>query len=207
MRLPLPALAATGMLAAALAAPAAEAATLGVFTRDYGSGPGRIDPGGNDVLATGHVTVSDQSTSRFFDSFDFSSLTYSSIDSLTLTLSFSGAGPSFVPFEAWAVRVQGSNASSSSDDRFAALTDAASPQSVTLTLAADVLGVNAFAHSLATEQLTFWFSEFTPGADSFRLVSASLTVSGTPAAVPLPAAGGLLLGALGGLAVLRRRRR
>jgi hypothetical protein len=212
---PTPAVLAPALLAAAcaltpLAAPMAEAATLGVFTRDYGSAPGRVDPGGNDVLSPGYVTVSDQSTSRFFDSFDFSALSASSIDSLTLTLSFSGAGPSyflFFPTEIWSVRIQGSTPAAATDDHFTTLSDALSPQTVTLSAATDGGGVNAFAQSLASGQLAFWFSESSLFADAFRLTSASLTVEGTPppAPVPLPAGGLLLLGALGGLAARRRR--
>ncbi len=186
----------------------APAATLGTFTHNYGSAPGRIDPGGNDLLSRSFVTVNDRSTGRFFDSFDFSSLSYSSITSIALSLQFTRAGPSgsiLVPTELWAVRIQGSSSGAFLDDQFAFLSDAGSPQTTTISAATDILLVNAFANSLATKSLAFWFSEFTTGGDNFRLSSATLTVNGV-AAVPLPAGGLLLVGALAGLGALRRRK-
>ena len=131
----------------------APAATLGTFTHNYGSAPGRIDPGGNDLLSRSFVTVNDRSTGRFFDSFDFSSLSYSSITSIALSLQFTRAGPSgsiLVPTELWAVRIQGSSSGAFLDDQFAFLSDAGSPQTTTISAATDILLVNAFANSLAT---------------------------------------------------------
>lgn len=67
--------------------------------------------------------------------------------------------------------------------------------------------VNAFAQSVASESFAFWFSEFTPQTDKFKLASAELAVYGTaPTTVPLPAGGLMLLGAVGGLTALRRRK-
>ena len=205
-------------LGAALAQPAAAAPVLlDSFTHNYGTGA--YDPSGSDALSAGHVTVSDQSAVRFSDSFSLASVLGDSIDSLALTLTFSSAGPSGLSFacgyaslslsnECWAVRVQGANSSTQSDDYFATLFSALSPQTFVLSAATDTLGgVNAFATSLSTGTFAFLFSEQTILADKFNLSSAKLEVFGTPAAVPLPAGGLLLIGALGGLAALRRKRR
>lgn len=190
----------------AISAPMAQAATLGTFTHDYGSDPGKVDPGGNDTLTPDSVIVSDQSSSRFSDVFDFSSLSAAAITGFDLVLSFANAGPSLIPGELWSVRVQGSNSSSSLDDMFRTLADILSPQTFSLD-GSTLLAGDAFAHSVATKTFSFWFSENTLFADRFALDSASLTVYGTPSAVPLPAGGLLLLGGLGGLAALRRARR
>ncbi|MFN4155546.1 MAG: VPLPA-CTERM sorting domain-containing protein [Paracoccaceae bacterium] len=200
-------------LCAAMITPAVAAPVLlDTYTHTYGSKHGNVDPGGNDVLSPNHVTVSDQSKSRFFDSFDFAALTIgNTIQSLALTLDFNGAGPHgiFGWKEAWFVRIQGSDKAASNDDYFDLLIDSHSPQTFTISAATDTGSVNAFAASLAGGKFEFWFSEETWFANSFKLKSASLAVFGTPevAAVPLPAGGFLLIGALGGLAALRRRKR
>ena len=184
---------------------AANAATLGTFTHDYGIG--KYDPAGSDVLGTDYVKVSDQSVARFSDSFDFSGLHYDSIDGFILTLGFKRAGPHLFT-ELWTVRIQGSDPSAASDDLFVPLFDKFSPQPVFVNVATDALtGGNSFAHSVATETFGFWFSEWTSGADAFKLDFATLTVKGVPTAVPLPATGLLLIGALGGIMGLRRRRK
>src|SRR5664280_2956544 len=71
----------------------AMAIPLATNTHNYGNGSGQFDPGGADLLSNGYVTVSDQTASdqRFNDAFDFSALSYSSIDHFDLTLSYSGA--------------------------------------------------------------------------------------------------------------------
>ena len=203
-------------LGAALAQPAVAApVSLGSFTHNYGIGA--YDPSGNDVLSAGYVSVSDKSTDRFADSFNISALLGNTIDKLALTLTFSSAGPSgfsfecnsfnvFATAECWKVRVQGANSSAASDDYFATLFTPQSPQTFALTSATDTGAITAFANSLSTGIFAFWFSEESSDLDAFQLSSAKLEVFGTPAAVPLPAGGVLLLGALGGLAALRRKR-
>lgn len=183
---------------------------LDSYLHSYGTNAGHIDPAGSDSLGGDFVQVSDTSSTRFSDVFDFSGLVYDTITTFDLTLTFRDAGPSLIPGELWSVRVQGSNSASSLDDLFAVLIGSGwSSQAVTLSTGTDLLTVNAFAQSVASESFTFWFSEFTPGTDKFKLASAELDVYGTiptPTTVPLPAGGVMLLGALGGLNALRRRK-
>lgn len=203
------------LVAAALGlafAPVAGAATLGVYTHDYGNGGGRIDPPGGDRVRGNHVEISENQANPFFDSLDFSDLAGSTIDSLELTLAYDRAGPTSIvgfPLERWLVDVQGSNGASFADDFTETLVDSASPLTLTLSAATDGGGVDAFATSVANLALGFSFDEVGfLGAQTFRLFSATLTVNGTAAAVvPLPAPGLLLIGALGGLGLMRRRQR
>ena len=68
---------------------------------------------------------------------------------------------------------------------------------------------NSFAGFLLdlTKPLTGIWNTKGPGNSVDDLSHASVWYSGAPAAIPVPAAGLMLLGALGGLAALRRRRR
>lgn len=204
-------LAASAVSAVLLALPAqAVPVLLGEFQRDYGSDAGRVNPGGNDELSPNFVRVSDGSSSRFFDTIDFSSITgigTATIDRLEFTISASGVGPSLFPIEWWAARFQGSNPSAQTDDYFVTLWDSQMPQSIILSAATDTGSIDAFQNSVTNQALTFWFSEFTVGRDQFDLTSANLKVFGTLAPIPLPAAGWLMLAGLGGLGVAARRRK
>lgn len=191
----------------------ASAAVLGVYEHAYGSAPGRINPPGNDTLGTNFVRIRENrgSGNQFRDSIDFSDLAGATIDSLTLTLTYDQAGPSLFPqSEYWVVDIHGSNPSSFSDDFSRLLEDAASPFAMTISALTDTGTVNAFATALSNLALSFSFDELlgVGSRDNFRLFSAALTVNGTAATsvVPLPAPGLLLLGALGGLGLMRRRR-
>jgi hypothetical protein len=198
----------TATAALALLSGTAGAATLETYTNDYGIG--KADPTGNDVLNTDSVTVSDQSTGRFQDSFDFSALVYDTIDSFELTLTFDNARPAFGSFlgfpfaiEQWDVRLLGSDSPGQSDDIFAGMADASSPQTFTVTSAS---GGDVFATAIANSTFSFGFAESAGFPNAFDLFSASLTINGTPAIIPLPAGLPLLLAGLGGLAFLRKRK-
>lgn len=202
-------------MAAILGLSGAQAAPVSYTdTHLYGSGPGRIDPPGSDAIATNNVTVRDNSATRFSDSFDFSSFVYTTISSISLTLVYNSANtfqplvPSN-PTELWSVRILGSNAAAATDDYFGVLIDTLSPTTYVLTASIDgFFGIDAFANTLSTGKLAFWFSEITGGNDGFNLRSAKIDIAGdlAPVPVPLPAAGLLLVAGFGGLAALRRRR-
>lgn len=85
--------------------------TLGTYVHNYGSGTGQVDPGGQDPLSDGYVTVYDTPTStgykRFNDSFSFSDLSYDSIESFKLTLNYGEVSSSSPYVEYWWVRPGG----------------------------------------------------------------------------------------------------
>jgi len=200
-RMPAPMKKTTIALAAALAlaAGSAQAAPilLGEITHDYGSAAGKLNPGGNDALSTDYVTVSDQSSQRFADVFNFSSLAYSSISSFQLTLNFSNTNGLF---EDWRARAGQSNylpALVSTGNTVVSQTFTFGPS------------VDTFSSAVLAKTFSLWFAEEGFFAQSFRLYDAKLSVYGEAAAVTrVPEPGTLaLLGVslLGGLALRRKR--
>lgn len=197
--------------AAFVSAPAAHAAVIGTYDYDYTDTGNRGGQGRNQnadgVLITDNGSV-------FRDSFDFSGLAGATIDSLSLTFAFEGAGPSnllFIPglgnvrLERWFVIVEGNDPTGTGDDLFATLADNQSPWTGAIT-ASTAPGNSFFDDALANLGFDFSFDQVGVGINnSFRLASVSLTVNGTAAVVPLPAPGILLLAALGGLLIARRR--
>lgn len=184
----------------------ADAAVIGVYDFDYTVG-GNRDGQGRDQDATGVLITDDGTTFR--DTFDFGDLAGATIDALSLTFRFSGAGPTVlfgtIPLERWVVSVEGSDPAGTSDDLFATLVDSQSPWTGAIT--ADTAPGNTFFDD-ALDALAFDFSFEDTGigiGNSFRLAGVTLTVDGTAAVVPLPAPGFLLLAALGGLGLMRRR--
>ncbi|WP_341677120.1 PEP-CTERM sorting domain-containing protein [Niveibacterium sp. SC-1] len=187
--------------ALSLAAGSAQAAPilLGEILHDYGSAAGKLNPGGNDNLSADFVIVSDQSSQRFNDVFDFSSLAYSSISSFKLTLNFAGTNN---PFEDWRVRPGQSNylpALQITNGNVVSQTFSFGPS------------VDTFSGAVASEAFSLWFAEEGFFAQSFRLYDAKLSVYGeavsqAPANVPEPGVLALLgAGLLGGM-VMRRKR-
>lgn len=190
----------------------AEAALLTTYTHNYGIGTGKTDPGGNDPLSANYVTVKDSSTSRFSDSFDFSTLNYSSIDNFEITLRYKGISSGVynifgikIPNEDWYLRFPNSGDTQDNYTR-SQLTKSDENWAVT---AFNLSGGKAFDEYLNGKKFTFSFAEETLNYDQFVLESAVLNIYGTPTqtVVPIPAAAPLFMGGLALVGWAGRRRR
>ncbi len=178
------------------------AAPLTSYTHNYGNAAGQVDPAGTDVLSNGYVTVSDQSSERFSDSFNFSDVNYATIDSFDLTLTYSRTNNNFigVPLELWFARPGGTP-----DQFLAFFLNPVGNTASSLTFRIDSSLDPEFGQMLAAEEFFFSFAEVTPNLvipDNFRLHSAKLEVNGT---VPEPGSIVLIGAGLAGLGYLRRR--
>ncbi len=185
----------------------AGAATVDI-TKDYG---GAVTPiyGSGGTMAADHVSVIDRNDTtgnRFFDKFNFGALVSGTVNSIKLTLHYSLA-PHTTSFgfskEDW--RVYGTtNGGTSTTDRIQVGNRLSSSSTATWT--ATFTSGSVFSQALTSGVFAFWFGDEGYAANDFNLYSAAVTVDYTPATVPLPAGGILLLGGLGGLALLRRRK-
>ena len=212
--------------AAVLPLHAGAATLLFEETRDYGSGPGRIDPEGNAQLFDDFVQLKQtgaDSRTVFRDTFDFTSLLPAGIGRFELELTFENAGPRSGPFfgtvalfEQWIVVLDGTPIPGQGlgTRRYQSvdthIQDENSPQTLIFTPDIDGTGLtadsDAFAHTAGTGEFTFWLSDIAgSGPDTMDLYSATLRVySGDVAPVPVPSAAWLMLTGLGALALRRR---
>ena len=167
---------------------------LGSVFHDYGSAAGKIDPAGSDTLFADYVTVSDSSSSRFSDVFNFSSLSFSSVSSYELTLNFTKTNDFL---ESWSARPGASTALPS----LTRVGDTLTTQTITFNPSVDT-----FASSVAAESFNLWFAEQGWGAHSFNLYDAKLSVFGEVSSVPEPSTVAMLGLGLAGLAMTRRKK-
>lgn len=193
-----------GFVSGPLGVGAAHADLLTTVYHDYGLGAGKTDPGGTDALYSDYVQVSDSSSGRFYDLFNFSAgVTSPSIEYFELTLNFSDTDDynyflGFIPVpEDWQVRPGDSNT----------LLDMARVGSnvyeQTFRFYNDV---DTFGDMVSSGQFYLWFADEAWGGNSFKLYDATLSVYGTDvAATPVPAGVWLLGSGLFGLIAVRRK--
>lgn len=183
---------------------AADAATV-TFTQNYGTdfgAAGTATQGAAPRVTYGsnYARLNDGSGTPFYQQFSLAGIG-NQINAISVTVNYANAGNGFFLSEQWQTFTAGAltgggNLDTSSATRISLGTLVGSG-SVTYQLTG-----TALTTALAADAVGIWFGEFAPWSNNFDLSSISVQVS----AVPLPAGGVLLLGALGGLAVLRRRK-
>lgn len=146
----------------------------------------------------------DSDGNRFYDLFDFSDLVYDTITSMTFSLTYSHAPQTWFiwALEDWRVYLSTDGGTDSGTREDGGKLDSKSIATFTLTLEDGAV----FDQALASQQFSFWFGDEGGFENDFRLYDAKLTLVGEVAPIPLPAAGLLLIGALGGLTMVRRRK-
>ena len=194
-------------LVLAFCAASATAAPIGTITHNYGSNAAtgaKASTGGNscDTLSASSITVRDggpANCKRFLDIFDFSSMNFSNVSSLSLTLNFKDTDDwNYVFFpEDWKVR--GASSASLNDSGMMDMKRVNGYKTQTFTFDSQSDAFNAI---VANRKFYLGFADEGLGSNEFMLKSASLAVNGT---VPEPTSIALFGLAMAGFAFARRR--
>jgi hypothetical protein len=193
------------LLTATVTSAGAAVVNLGSINKTYGTGQSTASTGTGscDTINANSITVTDASKcARFSDEFNFQSIDYSSIDHLTLTLTFGATNNLYLGLfrEDWRVRFADS-ATSATPPNFD-MTTASGTISQSFILNASQAAV--FNNVVANGKMYLWFADQAAGANNFNLYSARLDVFGTE--VPEPASLGLFGAALAALTMARRKK-
>lgn len=158
---------------------------LETYTHNYGDHAklGQVDPGGEDPLGNGYVTVKDENPKtykRFYDSFDFSTLDFGSIDRFELTLCYAETNSGFFFPERWYVRP-----GATPDQYLAFALDRVGSKGASKTFKINADLSPEFDTMVSDKKFFFWFAEEDLFSNEFKLFSATLSVFGDePIVVP-----------------------
>ncbi len=182
------------------------AAPLFTIEHDYGTStytPPSLGAGTCDTLNSNSVTVRTGSNcQRFYDTFDFSDMTFGEITHFELTVSVSGTSNQLIN-ESWRVRPGVSATEAPNPPAGNVL-----PNNGTQTFVFNEGNLSVFQDIVDNGAFYLWFSQYGlqwPSDHNFTLHSASLSAYGTAAAVPEAGSLGLLALGLVALGVARRR--
>ena len=189
-----------------------QAALITEITNNYGNISSLVTPAGGlnhfggtncNSLQSDSIKITDTKSSdgcnRFYDYFDLEAVNYDSIDSFTLSLTFSATNDA-LPFlffsirEDWKVMAaSGGNNADTVNKRDIASVDGKTSQDFIF----NASNTSVFSDILAKNEFGFWLGDEAFGANNFNLFSATLKIEGTATAVPEPS-----MLALFGLALL-----
>ncbi|XQW85424.1 PEP-CTERM sorting domain-containing protein [Thalassotalea piscium] len=176
-------------LALCLFANVSQATLITEITHDFGTDVGKILPAGGvdgssgcNTISADWITVTDKKDcNRFYDYFDLSNVDYDSIDSFTLSLTFSDTNRgSWFPLEDWRV-MAASSGSNADKDNMQDIDRVSGMSSQDFIFNGSNTKASVFNDILVRKQFAFWLGDEAWFSNSFNLSSATLKIEGTPA--------------------------